>query len=53
MKIIIFKFILIGIKQNLGLEFSKFYFRGLKKKIIYNFWFLARSGGSFEPLGWL
>ena len=40
MKIIIFKFILIGIKQNLGLEFSKFYFRGLKKKlyIIFGSW---------------
>ena len=34
---IIFKFISIGIKQNLGLECSKFYFRGKKKKKILVF----------------
>ena len=51
---IIFKLISIGIKQNLGLGCSKFYSRGQKKKkkkFIYNFWFLAKSGGSFEPSG--
>ena len=50
---IIFKLISIGIKQNL--ECSKFYFRGQNKTkklkyFTYNFWFLARSEGSFEPL---
>ena len=29
---IIFKFISVGIKQNLGLGCSKFYFRGQNKK---------------------
>ena len=55
-KMIIFKLISIGIKQNLGLWCSKFYSRGQNKiiiiiiiKFIYNFWFLAKSGGSFEP----
>ena len=39
---IVFKFISTGIKQNLGLGCSKYYFRDMnKKKIIYNFCFLA------------
>ena len=50
---IIFKLISIGIKENLGLGCSEFYFRVQNKKInfICNFCFLARSRGSFEPSG--
>ena len=48
---IIFKFISIGIKQNLGLECSKFYFRGKKKKKNFGFW--LGQGVHLNPLGWL
>ena len=48
---IIFKLISTRIKKNLELGCSKFYFMGQNQKYIYiyNFCFLARSRGLFEP----
>ena len=48
-KIIIFKLILVGFKQNLRSGYLDFIL-GVKKKIIYNSFF-SQVKGSFEPLG--
>ena len=43
-----FKFISIGFKQNLKLRYSKFYFKGQKKKnSIYNFFFFLGKARGF------
>ena len=53
-KIILFKFILVGFKQNLGRGYSNIYFKRVKTIYIFIIYIKKKnsswSGGSFEPL---